>query len=417
MRQYESLDLDSITQIVLGAAVGEVVLGRKVGNRAMVWGGLAGTIPDLDIFGNLFLSEIDGLAFHRGISHSIFFAALFPWILGWLTDALYKSGLYKRKLYRVPVFVFGIAIFVLFTGVVNVIFYSIGQRVNLPFLLLTITVAVVFFIRLFRSYIREDQSDVKATYYDWVKLHFWAIFTHPLLDSCTTYGTQLFQPFWDYRVAFHNVSVADPAYTIPFLLCLVLASLFIRNRRLRSIFNWAGIGFSILYLSWSFVNKSKVRSVFERTLSKEKIEYSRYLTTPTILNNILWNCIAEGDTAYYQGFYSLLDKEPVVKDIVLIPKHRQNSRAFDGDRSLEILKWFSDDYYNVVKREEDGHWQYNDLRFGSLRNSGDLDPKQDFIFSFILKEGPEGLKVRENDELPENRAEMANDFFKRILGE
>ena len=38
--------MDSLTQIVLGAAVGEAVLGKKVGNKAMLWGAIAGTIPD-----------------------------------------------------------------------------------------------------------------------------------------------------------------------------------------------------------------------------------------------------------------------------------------------------------------------------------------------------------------------------------
>ena len=56
--------MDSLTQIVLGAAVGEVVLGRKIGNRAMLWGAVAGTIPDLDVMiGSLFMNEINGLAF------------------------------------------------------------------------------------------------------------------------------------------------------------------------------------------------------------------------------------------------------------------------------------------------------------------------------------------------------------------
>ena len=41
--------MDSLTQIVLGAAVGEFVLGRKVGNKAILWGAVAGTIPDLDV--------------------------------------------------------------------------------------------------------------------------------------------------------------------------------------------------------------------------------------------------------------------------------------------------------------------------------------------------------------------------------
>ena len=53
--------MDSLSQIVLGAAVGEVVLGRRIGNRAMVWGAVAGTIPDMDVLGKYFLSELDNL--------------------------------------------------------------------------------------------------------------------------------------------------------------------------------------------------------------------------------------------------------------------------------------------------------------------------------------------------------------------
>ena len=41
--------MDSITQAVLGAAVGETVLGKKIGHRAAIIGAIVGTIPDLDI--------------------------------------------------------------------------------------------------------------------------------------------------------------------------------------------------------------------------------------------------------------------------------------------------------------------------------------------------------------------------------
>ena len=68
--------MDSLSQIVLGAAVGEAVLGRHMGNRAMVWGAVAGTLPDMDVLGQYFLNELDNLAFHRGISHSILASVL-----------------------------------------------------------------------------------------------------------------------------------------------------------------------------------------------------------------------------------------------------------------------------------------------------------------------------------------------------
>ena len=42
--------MDSLTQIVLGAAVGEAVAGRKLGAKAALWGAIGGTLPDLDVF-------------------------------------------------------------------------------------------------------------------------------------------------------------------------------------------------------------------------------------------------------------------------------------------------------------------------------------------------------------------------------
>jgi len=87
--------MDSLSQIILGAAVGEVILGKKIGNKAMLWGALAGTIPDLDIISNLWLDELGGLAAHRGISHSITFAVLGSVATGWLVDKFYDTPLQK----------------------------------------------------------------------------------------------------------------------------------------------------------------------------------------------------------------------------------------------------------------------------------------------------------------------------------
>ncbi|MBK7944863.1 MAG: metal-dependent hydrolase [Flavobacteriales bacterium] len=67
--------MDSLTQIVLGAAVGEVVLGRKVGNKAILWGAIAGTIPDLDVLARSLFDPLRANEIHRGITHSILFSA------------------------------------------------------------------------------------------------------------------------------------------------------------------------------------------------------------------------------------------------------------------------------------------------------------------------------------------------------
>ena len=78
--------MDSLTQIILGAAVGEAVLGKKIGNKAMLYGAIAGTIPDLDIFSSYFTDTVNAISIHRGFTHSIVFAVLFAFIFGWLVS-------------------------------------------------------------------------------------------------------------------------------------------------------------------------------------------------------------------------------------------------------------------------------------------------------------------------------------------
>jgi len=68
--------LDSVTQLTFGAALGEAVLGPKVGRKAMLWGAVLGTLPDLDIFIPLG-GPVDDFVYHRGFSHSLILLALY----------------------------------------------------------------------------------------------------------------------------------------------------------------------------------------------------------------------------------------------------------------------------------------------------------------------------------------------------
>ncbi len=83
--------MDSLTQIILGAATGELVEGQKLGNKAMLWGAIGGTIPDLDVFLNFFYNPIESALLHRGFSHSLIFALIFSPIFAWILNKLYKK--------------------------------------------------------------------------------------------------------------------------------------------------------------------------------------------------------------------------------------------------------------------------------------------------------------------------------------
>jgi inner membrane protein len=403
--------MDSLTQIVLGAACGEVVLGKKAGNRAMLWGGIAGTIPDLDIVANFVTDDMTALAFHRGISHSFFFAVTAPIVFGWLVARFYKSGLYQQKAYK------GIAmsIWLLLMGLmafgVNSVPISMEKGISWPVLAISIGVFALATIALWRKYYQTEFDEINISTKEWAWLFFWAIITHPLLDSCTAYGTQLFQPFSDYRVALNNVSVVDPIYTVPFLICLIIAGLMTRKISKRRLVNYAGIGISSAYLLFTGYNKIKVDRVFENSLAEQNISYNRYTASPTIGNNILWHAVAEGDSAYFHGYYSLLDEQKKVLNFIEISKNHNLLTGHENDRSIKILKWFTDDYYNVTQRP-DGHLQLNDMRYGS--RSGEFKSNDDYVFKFVLKEEDGVLEGHENREPPKS-SEMSG-FFKRLKG-
>ncbi len=83
--------MDSLTQIVLGAAVAEAVGGKKLGNKAPLWGAIAGTIPDLDVLLRFIYHPIDAALVHRGFSHSILFAVLCSPIFAYVVHLIYKK--------------------------------------------------------------------------------------------------------------------------------------------------------------------------------------------------------------------------------------------------------------------------------------------------------------------------------------
>ena len=82
--------MDSLTQLTFGAACGEAVLGKKVGRKALVWGAILGTLPDLDVFIPLG-GPVNDFVYHRGFSHSLIFLALFSPIIAWLISSIHPD--------------------------------------------------------------------------------------------------------------------------------------------------------------------------------------------------------------------------------------------------------------------------------------------------------------------------------------
>lgn len=330
--------MDSLTQIVLGAAVGEAVLGRKVGNKAMLYGAIAGTIPDLDTFVGYFTDTITAIEIHRGFSHSILFAILFAPVFGFLISKFEKQ----------------------------------------------------------------------ATWKDWSWLMFWGLFTHPILDSFTTWGTQLFWPL-DFRLAFKSIFVIDPLYTLPFLFFLLMAVSQKKMSTKRRRYNNTGLIISSSYLLITLLLKGMAFSKFEDSLEKQGIFYQKIDTKPAPLNTILWTANIEAPDAFLIGDYSFFDNELI--RFRSFPKNHHYLGELRDDLNVQRLIDITGGWYIIT--EENGELYFNDLRFGKLNPS---NPESQFTFSYRLVQENGTIRAEEVEKDRADAKRMLSDLWERIKG-
>ncbi len=334
--------MDSITQIVLGAAVGEAVIGKKVGRWAALWGGIAGTIPDLDVFVSYFTDNISSLAIHRGFTHSFLFSVIFGLLFGFLVRKIHKK--------------------------------------------------------------------LSANWQEWSLLFFLGFITHALLDAHTTWGTQLFWPL-GYKVAFKNIFVIDPLYTLPFLFFLLLSLFHKKGSAKRRRYNNIGLLVSSCYMLLTLGLKWFSYTEFKTALDDHKISYESVSTRPTPLNAILWAANVKLEDGFIIGYYSIFDKKEIQFSDV-IPKNDHLLKPVLNEEKVQQLINLTEGWYALEIVNE--KLIFKDLRFGQNNIS---DPKSNFVFSFELFYNENG--DFQAIELPKDFSDgkqMLSTLFNRIKG-
>jgi inner membrane protein len=89
--------MDSLSQLVLGASIGVAVMGRRTAVwKAALWGGICGTLPDLDVFIS-YGDAVRDMTYHRTESHAFFYLTLAAPLIALLASKLHgEMALFKR---------------------------------------------------------------------------------------------------------------------------------------------------------------------------------------------------------------------------------------------------------------------------------------------------------------------------------
>ena len=120
--------MDIITHIALGAVTGELILGNKIGKKALFWGAIGGILPDIDLLFYPFLEPSKALLIHRGFTHSFLYLILLSPLVGWFLSLLYKNITTVKPKHW--------ALLILLQGILHItldLFTSYGTSIFLPF--------------------------------------------------------------------------------------------------------------------------------------------------------------------------------------------------------------------------------------------------------------------------------------------
>ncbi|HOZ52371.1 MAG TPA: metal-dependent hydrolase [Chitinophagaceae bacterium] len=83
--------MDSVTHIVLGAAIGEALLGKKIGRKAALIGAFAKTFPDFDLIYTGLSDPRLYMCCHRGHTHSLLWEFMYAFPLAYIFYLLFKK--------------------------------------------------------------------------------------------------------------------------------------------------------------------------------------------------------------------------------------------------------------------------------------------------------------------------------------
>ena len=192
--------------------------------------------------------------------------------------------------------------------------------------------------------------------------------THGLLDACTSYGTQLLWPFSDYRVAWNNVSVVDPTFTLP-LLCLVILASVSRRRA----FAVGGLIWALGYLALGVVQHQRAETAGALLAAQRGHAPERLSAKASFANLLVWKVVYEYDGRFHvDGIRTGLTttfcpgtsiaRLDVERDFPwLDPGSRQA-------RDIERFHWFSDGWVAVDKTARN---RIIDMRYSVVPNTID----------------------------------------------
>jgi inner membrane protein len=301
--------VDILTHAVLGAAMGELLMGSRMGNRALILGALMGVMPEITAWLNPFLDTAHQLDLHRGPSHSLLVMALGSYGLARATTRFWA----KWKISRIQAFGF---IFTLWcVHVLADCFGSQGAALGWP-----ISASRVCFNHLY-------ETDV--------------LYVAPLF--VTAVGLIFLR---------ESAGQKTRGKSLPPV-----------SKRKRWC-HW-GLGLSFGYVVLSVAMKWLASSGFEADLERRKVTYERRMEAPTPYNILFWRSVVDRGDELWVGYRSVFEFHETPVRWTIYPKHEDAIEKIADLRQTRTLLNHTGGWW-IARPHVKGAW-LGDLQQGEAR--------------------------------------------------
>ena len=191
--------------------------------------------------------------------------------------------------------------------------------------------------------------------------------THGLLDACTTYGTQLFWPFTNDRIAWNTISIIDPLFTLP-ILFLILFAVIKNNKK----YSYMALSWVLIYSSLGFIQKDRSIETGKKLAQSRGHEVINIEAKPSFANIIVWKTIYTTQTHYYIDAVRAGLNTRIIEGVKIGKFNIQKSFPWLDPQSqqakdIERFRWFSNGYI-AISHNNPNH--IIDIRYSMLPNEG-----------------------------------------------
>ena len=367
--------MDPVSQSLLGAVSAQVGFRQKIGRDATWVAALAAASPDFDM---LFFRPLQAM-----VSHSPYWMRVFA-----------HRGI-SHSLLAIPIYILPLA--VLWWG-----------------------------FRRIRP--RPDDAPAPAPFWMLYLCVLVAGLTHPLLDWCTSYGTQLWAPLTTQRYALDCVAIVDPFFTLLMAFVLMLCW-WVRRKNpggepRRSIrVGCAGALLTVSYLAAGAAagNLAVQRAIEGMDPNTPVIQARAY---PVIGSILLWRVVVETPEGIHTvRVHHLNGDDPASLPRNIRPRH--DGVLVDRVRELPAVQdflWFSDGRVReeVLTEEIPGLGEITTVRFHDLRYGlSPEDPTSLWTFEVLLDDKGRVLTIRQTrpgypDKAGPSRSEMLRQIWSQL---